>query len=119
MKKKGSNKLPPFKPCTEIRPTDDRGTGLFATDKIEEDKLFYEYTGVVKTKVQWETDKVRYIANGNVTNYGVAIGSKVDGPKDYVVDGTEYGNYARFSNCSHFPNAVLEEVSIRASLDVN
>lgn len=101
-----------FVPCTEIRPTEDRGMGLFATRLLEEDKLFYEYTGVVKTKSTWDQDKVRYVDSGNVTCYAVEFGRSKNGPKEFILDSTEYGNNGRFSNGSHFPNTTLEEVII-------
>lgn len=100
-----------FPDCTEVRPTVDRGKGLFATQDIEIDTKIIEYCGEVKKLPTWNRDKVRYIAEGIVDNYAVQFGERKHGPKMFVVDATRHGNNARFANHSHTPNCTLEEVS--------
>lgn len=100
-----------FPDCTEVRPTQDRGMGLFATRRIEATDKVMEYTGEVKWLATWNKDKVEYLAEGIVENYAVQFGEKKRGPKLFVIDATKYGNNARFINHSHDPNCILDLVS--------
>lgn len=91
--------------------------GLFAKEDIEEGDKFLEYCGVVKFKATWNQDKLKYLSEGIVSNYGASIGVSKLGPQDFVIDATRYGNLARFANHSHDPNCIVDGVRITCNKD--
>lgn len=101
-----------FTDCTAVRPTQNRGMGLFATESIKQGDKIIEYVGEVKRKATWNQDKNKYIAEGIKENYAVQLGASKVGPQDFIVDATKYGNNARYANHSHDPNCQLQDVSM-------
>lgn len=91
---------------TEIKPTNERGFGLFAVDQIPAFEFIIEYVGEIIN--QRECDRRFKTTEQTETNfYFMSL------DKDVYIDAGEYGNDARFINHSCDPNAETEKWTVQ------
>lgn len=84
-------------PAVEVRRVDARGLGLFALENIKCDTVIGEYVGEIVTQAEMSI-RADY-------SYALKYGS-------CYIDSRFRGNYTRFVNSSHMPNAVFEIVNV-------
>lgn len=90
----------PLKVC--IGPSFIHRNGLFAIDVIKKDDIVIEYVGEIITNKIADYREKEYNGKG----FGDCYMFRIDG--DSIIDGTKYGNLARFINHSCCPNCRAE-----------
>lgn len=90
----------------EIKPTNERGFGLFAVDEIPAFQFIIEYVGEIINKREF-IHRFKTIENAETNFYFMQL------DKDVYIDAGEYGNDARFINHSCDPNAETEKWMIQ------
>lgn len=79
-------------PTVKVKQVDARGLGLFALETMKPDKIIGEYAGEIITQAE--------ISNRGDYTYALKYAP-------YYIDSRFKGNYTRFVNSSHMPNATF------------